>query len=363
MNIAIIHDYLNQFGGAERLVYFLARVFPDAPIYTSIYFPESTYSFFKNKKIYTSFMQRIPSINKNYKKFFFIYPHTFRKFKFKGYDILLTSSSAFSSHVRKNKSIKICYCHTPPRFLWDTKRYLEGEKISGILYLLLKPVIKFLRKLDLRNAKSVDFFISNSHFVEKRIQKIYKRDSEVIYPPIDINGYTFSKDKEDYYLVVSRLKGYKRVDIAIKAFNILKKPLLIVGSGEGEKNLKSIAGDNITFLGRVKEKELLDLYSKAKALIFTGEEDLGLAPLEAQASGTPVVAFGRGGALETIIDGSTGYFFYEQDENSIIEAIQKFEKNSLDPGSCRENALKFDYEKFKEKLLIFINEAYKEKSK
>jgi len=362
MKLAIVHDFLNQYGGAERVVGYFLKMFPEVPVYTSIYFPDDTFNSFRDENIITTFMQKIPGIRKYYKKLFFLYPYAFRSLRLYDYEIILGSSSSYSHFINKCKdSVHINYCYTPPRFLWETKSYLEGEKVSGVMSAAVKPIIYFLRKMDLEQSKKVDYYFAISEYVRSKIKKVYNRESVVIYPPIEIEKYKFSKSKEDFYLVVSRLKGYKRVDIAVKAFNILGKKLLIVGTGEDEINLRKISRENIEFLGTVKDNELFDLYSRAKSLVFTGKEDFGLTPVEAQASGTPVVAFEEGGAVETIINGRTGFFFDKQEPEVLVEVIEKFEKNSLDPVRCRENAERFDFKNFKEDITDFVKSVYKER--
>ena len=360
MNIAIIHDFLNQYGGAERAFHYLIDVFPESSLFTSIYFPESTFDYFKDKKIKVSFMQKIPGINKNFKKFFFFYPFAFKRINLKKFEVIISSSSSFSHFINKSKnSIHIVYCYTPPRFLWETEKYLEGEKFSRFLSSLIKIYIRYLKKLDLNQSKKIDYYIAISENVKNKINKIYKRDAFVIYPPIDIAKYIFKEKKGDFYLIVSRLKGYKKLDIAIKAFNTLGKKLLIVGTGEDEAFLKEIAGENINFLGRIDESKLLSLYSEAKALIFPGEEDFGLTPLEAQASGTPVIAYGAGGALETIINRETGLFFYEQDPEELIKAVKEFENYDIDALKCRANAERFGFNQFRDKIFNLVNDFYR----
>lgn len=362
MKLAIVHDFLNQYGGAERVVGYFLKIFPGVPVYTSIYFPDDTFSLFRDENIITTFMQRIPGVRKYYKKLFFLYPYAFRSLKLDDYEIILGSSSSYSHFINKCRdSVHINYCYTPPRFLWETKNYLEWEKITAAASVMIKPIIYFLRKMDLRQSEKVDYYIAISEYVKSKIKKVYNRKSTVIYPPIEIEKYKFSKSKEDFYLTVSRLKGYKRVDIAVKAFNMLGKKLLIVGAGEDENNLRKIAGKNIKFLGTVSDSKLLDLYSRAKSLVFTGKEDFGLTPVEAQASGTPVVAFEEGGASETIIDSKTGFFFNRQEPEVLAEAIKKFEKNPLDPVRCRENATRFDFKNFKEDITSFVEKVYGER--
>jgi len=362
MKLAIIHDFLNQYGGAERVVGYFLRIFPGVPVYTSIYFPDDTFDLFKNENITATFMQKIPGIRKHYKKFFLLYPYAFRSLKLYDYEIIMSSSSSYSHFINKSKeSVHINYCYTPPRFLWEAASYLEGEKVSVLMSAVAKPMIYFLRKMDLKQSKKIDYYIAISKYVRDKIKKVYSRDSVVIYPPIEVKKYKFSRSKEGFYLIVSRLKGYKRIDIAIRAFNMLGKKLFIVGTGEDEINLRKISRENIEFLGVVSESELLNLYSKAKSLIFTGKEDFGLTPIEAQASGTPVVAFAEGGASETVISGRTGFFFNKQEPEVLVKVIKEFEKNCLDPVKCRENAERFDFKNFKKDIIDFIKDAYKER--
>jgi glycosyltransferase involved in cell wall biosynthesis len=355
MKLAIVHDFLNQYGGAERVVGYFLRIFPKVPVYTSIYFPEDTFDFFRKENIKTTFMQRIPGIRKHYKKLFFLYPYAFRSLKLCDYEIILGSSSSYSHFINKCKdSVHVNYCYTPPRFLWETKDYMEGEKMSGMMAAAARPIISHLRKMDRKQSDKVDYYIAISKYVKSKIKKVYNRESTVIYPPIEMGKYRFKRNKEDFYLIVSRLKGYKKVDTAVRAFNILQKKLLIVGKGEDEENLKKVSGRNIEFLGTVSDGRLLDLYSRAKSLIFTGKEDFGLTPVEAQASGTPVIAFSKGGASETIINGITGFFFDRQEPEVLVEAVKRLEKDSLDPFKCRENARRFDFKNFKQEVKDFI---------
>jgi len=208
MKLTIVHDFLNQFGGAERVVGYFLKIFPHTPVYTSIYFPEDTFSTFKNERIETTFMQRIPGIRKRFKRYFFLYPFAFKSIKLKDYEMVLGSSSSYSHFVKKpGNAIHINYCYTPPRFLWETESYLEGEKISRSLSLLMSPVISILRKMDRRQSKNIDHYIAISEYVRKKIKEVYGRDSVIIYPPIEADQYRFNEDKEEFYLVVSRLKG------------------------------------------------------------------------------------------------------------------------------------------------------------
>lgn len=362
MKIAIVHDYLNQYGGAERVVESLCKIFDDAPIFTSIYFPDQVSDYFKNKIVHTSFMQHIPFIKKHFKKYLFLYPIAFERLKIEDYDVVLSSSSAFGKGVKLDKNIcHICYCHNPMRFVWDYDNYINLERINKILLKILPFIIKRLKKWDLKTSQRVNYFVANSNNVRNRIKNFYGRDAEVIFPPVDTNKFNISRNHEDYFLIVSRLNSYKRIELAIQAFNELKYKLKIVGEGPFKDELLKMAlKDNIEFAGKVDEKELIRLYSNCRALIFPGEEDFGIVPIEAQASGRPVIAFGGGGALETVIDNVTGLFFYEQKPLALKDRILEFIniENNFDPEIIRKHALSFDEEVFKKKIIDFITSKY-----
>jgi len=363
MKLAIVHDYLNQYGGAERVLESFHEIFPDAPIYTSFYIPESTFPSFKNGDIRTSFMQRLPGINRHFKKYLLFYPRAFEQFDLRAYDVILSSSSAFAKGVRiPSGTCHICYCYNPMRFVWRYDDYIKREKINPLFMSLLPLLIKRLKRWDVKVNKRVHFFIAISNNIAERIKIFYNRESIVIYPPIDVESFELLKEDAGFYLIVSRLRQYKRIDIAVKAFNKLGYKLKIIGEGSDRKNLEKMAMNNIEFLGRQNDEMLKEYYGKCRALVFPGEEDFGITPLEAQACGKPVIAYGRGGALETIIDGITGVFFKEQTVESLIEAIKRFEKikDSFNSERIRENALRFDKEIFKRKIKAFIEEKYSE---
>jgi len=364
MKIAIVHDYLNQYGGAERVVETLHEIFPNAPIYTSVYLPKNLPDSFKKMEIRTSFIQRLPFLNKHFKKYFLIYPFAFRNFNFSEYDIVLSSSSAYAKAIRvQPHTLHICYCHTPARFIWRYNQYMKKEKVNIFIKKFIYYLTFLLRRWDMNSNKKVDFFIANSENVKNRIRDIYNQDSKVIYPLVETNKFFIAPEIQSYFLVVSRLNAYKRLDIAIEAFNKLKLPLRIIGDGPYQKHLESMAKSNIRFLGKVNEKVLIRDYAYCQALIFPGEEDFGMIPVEAQASGRPVIAYAKGGALETVIEGITGIFFKKQAVDSLIGAIRRFEriKNNFDPKKIRENAIRFDKKIFQEKIKSFIKEKYREK--
>ncbi|PKP62187.1 glycosyltransferase family 4 protein [Candidatus Atribacteria bacterium HGW-Atribacteria-1] len=363
MKLAIVHDYLNQYGGAERGVGALHEIFPMAPIYTSIYLSKNMPDSFKKMDIRTSFMQNLPFLNKHFKKYFMFYPFAFRNFDFSDYDIILSSSSAYAKGIKVPAGVvHICYCYTPARFIWRYKQYMEKEKISYFAKKIIYCLTFFMRKWDLNTNKSVNCFLTSCENIKRRIKNTYNRDSKVIYPPVEISELATYSDEEDYFLIVSRLNAYKRIDIAVKACNKLKLPLKIIGEGPYRNILEQMAQPNIVFLGKVTEEILAKNYNHCKAFIFPGEEDFGITPLEAQAYGKPVIAYGQGGALETVVDGVTGIFFKEQTTESLAAAIRHFEiiKDSFNPKEIRKNALKFDKEIFKAEIKALVAEKYSE---
>jgi len=364
MKVAIVHDYLNQYGGAERVIEVMHEIFPEAPVFTSIYQPENMPDSFKKMDIRVTFMQKFPFLDRFYKKYFMLYPIAMKSLKVKDFDIIISSSSSFAKGVRKRKNaVHVCYCYTPTRFVWYYNSYIKKENFSKIISTFLLPLfIKSLKKWDLKAVEGVDKFIAISNHIKNKIKACYKRDSEVIYPPVDFEKFKIneaSKERGSYFLVVSRLNAYKNIDMAINACKKLNQNLKIIGTGLYLKELKKIAGDSkrIEFLGRVSDEELSSYYSGCRALIFPGEEDFGISPLEAQASGRPVIAYAKGGALETIIDGETGIFFKEDNEDSLSESISDFinMENNFIPGVIRKHALKFDKEVFKKSLKAYID--------
>ncbi len=361
MKLAIVHDYLNQFGGAERVVEVLSEIFPQAPIYTSIYLPENMPDSFRKMDIHTSFMQNLPFLNKHFKKYLLLYPYAFKYFGLSEYDVILSSSSAWAKGAKAAPgSCHICYCYTPMRWVWKYEDYVARENFSMATRKILPLAIERLRRWDLATNKGVNYFIAISKYVAERIKRCYGKESVVIYPPVNTSLYQSVLQTGDYYLIVSRLNTYKKIDMAIEAFNKLKLPLRIAGAGPYQDTLKQMAGPTIKFLGKLLDEDLIKQYGECKALIFPGEEDFGIAPVEAQAAGKPVIAFGSGGALETIVEGKTGIFFKEQTPNGLIQAVHKFEKTFFDSNEIKEHAKTFDKKIFKDKIKKFITEKYQQ---
>ena len=357
MKVALAHDYLNQMGGAERVVLALHEMFPDAPLYTSIYDPQRVDAAFQSIDIRTSFMQKFPLVKKHHQPFLPFYPFAMERLDLRGYDLVLSSSSAFAKGIiTPPETIHICYCHTPMRWCWNYEEYVEREHLGKISRAILPFFISGLRVWDQTSSMRVDHFIANSPVVADRIRKYYRRDSVVIPPPVEVSRFTFdpSNRPEDYFLIVSRLMPYKRIDLAIEACNHLHLPLVIIGSGRDENRLKRLAGPTIRFMGRLSDQEVLYYYAHCRALILPGEEDFGITPLEAQASGRPVIAYAAGGSLASIVDNVTGTFFYKQTVESLVKVLVSFDEHEYDPHTIYNHALEFDQPRFKRRIQQFI---------
>jgi glycosyltransferase involved in cell wall biosynthesis len=354
LRVALVHDYLFEQGGAENVVEVFCELFPNAPLFTSIWDHATVSPAFATRDVRTSFMQKLIRRKRYAKALLPLYPLAFEQFDFAGFDLVLSSSSGFAKDIRPGaRAVHVCYCHTPARFLWDFGNYLKVGGV-GLMGKLAQPLIGPLRWWDRHTVARVDTFVANSRNTAARIQRIYGRASTVIYPPIDLRQWYISETVEDYYLVVSRLLPYKRIDIVIEAFNRLGKPLVIVGAGPDMRRLQYMAGAQVHFLGRVPRERLHQLYARAAALILPGAEDLGLTALEAQASGRPVIAYGAGGALETVVDGVTGRFFTEQTATSLLATLAQFNPAGYDPQQLRRHAAAFDKGAFKQRIAALI---------
>jgi len=361
---ALVHYWLTGMRGGEKVVESICNVFPDIDIFTLVYNRDKISELINNHKVFTSFVQKLPFAKKKYQTYLPFMPVAIEQFDLSDYDIVISSESGIAKGVlTRPETCHFCYCHTPMRYLWNMYfDYLKNERVGFFKRKFIEIFFNYLRVWDLATASRVDYFISNSNNVRKRILKYYRRESDVIYPPVDVEDMIFRVKKEDYFLVVSQLVSYKRIDIAVKAFNELKKELVIIGEGSEYKKLKKMANSNIKFMGWQEPDNLKRYYAEAKAFIFPGEEDFGITPVEAQAGGTPVIGFGRGGLLETVIDGETGMFFHRQDGKDLAAAVENFESKSsmFDPYRIRENSLKFGRERFEKDLKKFIEEKYEE---
>jgi glycosyltransferase involved in cell wall biosynthesis len=361
--LAIVHDYLIQMGGAERVVGVMAAAYPGAPIFTSITDASGLLSEFSGRMITNSWLNAVPGARKHFKKLFMLYPAAFRLLKRVDADVTWISSSGYSKWIRlESRSTSICYCHTPPRFFWEPDDYLNHEIANPVLRALARRAVTWLQRLDYGCAQKIDYFIANSRCVQARIRQYYHRDSEVIYPPVDVDRFSVQEKADDYYLVVSRLIGYKRIDRAVGAFNRLKRRLLIAGDGPDRKRLESLAGPTINFLGRLSDDEVTAYLANCRGLIFPGREDFGIAPVEAQACGKPVVALAAGGALETVVPDETGVLFQEPTEESLAAAVQRAEQIEWSAHRIRENANRFKKEVFLRETEAFIRRVSENKT-
>lgn len=359
MKVALVYDRVNKFGGAERLLLALHSLYPDAPIYTLVY-DDKTAFWSRGIKIIPTFLNTIPFLRKRHEWLAPIAPLAFETLDFSGFDIVISvTSSDAKSIITKPNQLHVCYCLTPTRYFWSGEKKYSGDKK---LRYMPKFIKQYLKNIDLYTSQRPDEYISISKEVQKRVKKYYNRESSVVYPAIEEKFYTkeiIDSKKRDYYLIVSRLVPYKKVDLAISVFNKLKLPLVIVGTGSEENKLRNSANRNIRFVGMVNDKDLIGYYRHAKAVIFPQEEDFGLVPLESQACGTPVIAFNSGGARETVIHLRTGYLFDHQTRTSLISAITKFEKTKIDYEDCLANSKKFSFSKFADEYSSRIEKIWK----
>ncbi len=361
MRVALVHDYLNQYGGAERVLEAFCQIFPKAPIYTLFYDKRGTGSAFENRCVKTSFLQKAPWVKSHHRSFLMLMPLAIEQFDFSQYDLVLSDSASYAKGVITSpETLHICYCHTPTRYAWDdSHKYIDEFGYSRPIKKIIPLFMNYIRFWDEQAAARVDKFIANSSFVAKRIKKYYHRESEVIHPPIKTSLFYLAEKPERYFLMVGRLLAYKRFDLAIKAFNQLGWLLKIVGDGPDRARLKKMARENIEFIGLVPDSKLKDHYAYCQALVFPQEEDFGIVPVEAMASGRPVIAYQGGGALEIVKPGVTGLFFKEQTVECLIDALKKFSTDDFNSKTIRERAMKFDQERFKEKIKSYINNEYR----
>jgi glycosyltransferase involved in cell wall biosynthesis len=359
MKIALIHEFLNQLGGAERVLQNFLEIWPNAKLHTLIYDEQKTHGIFSAYAKKLSFINDLPLARGHHRWLLPLMPFGIENFKFDEFDVVISDSSSFAKGVNSKDRLHICYCHTPTRFLWtEFDSYLDAQKIPYIIKVLAKPVLRLIKKWDYRAGQKPHFFIANSVNVQNRIKKYYNRDSIVIPPPVDTQVFHPEGNKENYFFVASRLEPYKKIELVIQAFNELGLPLKVAGSGTTSGKLRSMARSNIEFLGRITDEELRRRYSEARAFIFPAEEDAGIMVLEAQACGTPVIAYKAGGVLETVKEGVTGQFFTHQSVEAVKQAIKNFDSSKYDRVKIRENALKYDKQVFQQKIRDFVKEKY-----
>lgn len=365
MKKALISDWYYVNGGAEKVIHSINSIWKDFDHYTLIDFlnDEDRAYILNGKNAKTSFIQKLPTAKQNHRKFLQLFPIAIEQFDLKDYDLIISSSSAVAKGAKTRKNqLHICYCHSPMRYVWDLQdQYLKDSGLDkGLKGHYAKYVLNKIKKWDVLNSESVDFFIANSNYIAERIKKIYNRESTVIYPPVDVDFFSLEEEKEDYYFSASRLVSYKKTQLIVKAFNELPHlKLIVAGDGPELEKLQKIAKSNIEFVGYIDTGRLKKYIQKAKGFVFAAEEDFGIIPVEAQACGTPVIAFGKGGTLETIVENKTGVFFQEQSAQKIKEAVVNFEKLKFDHKIIREHAMKFSKQRFENEMKSFVEEKFK----
>jgi glycosyltransferase involved in cell wall biosynthesis len=357
--IAIVHDWLPVYGGAERVLEQMLQVYPDADVFSLIdALDDENRKFLKGKPVKTSFVQKLPGGKKYYRHCFPLMPLAIEQFDFSGYDLVITSSYAFAKGIITGpRQLHLCYCHSPIRYAWDLQtQYLKESKMdSGLKGWFVRSMLHFIRMWDSRTAAGVDAFMANSRFIARRIEKVYRRDATVVYPPVNVERFETCSEKEDFYVTASRLVPYKRMDLLIQAFNGMPdRELVVIGDGPELPKLRRLAGPNVKVMGWQPQEVLKSHLMRAKAFVFGGEEDFGIILLEAQACGTPVIAYGRGGALETVVENKTGLFFGEQSTESLQAAIAEFDTRKWDSSACRQNAERFSAKLFRERFQQFV---------
>lgn len=367
MKIAIVHDWLVTYAGAERVLEQMLKVLPDADLFSVVDFiPPGERQFLLDKQVHTTFIQKMPFARKKYRTYLPLMPLAVEQFDLSAYDLVISSSHAVAKGVLTGpEQLHICMCYSPIRYAWDLQhQYLRESGLDrGLKGWLAREILHKIRLWDYRTANGVDVFIAISHFIARRIWKIYRRESKVIYPPVDVDKFTLWKQKEDYYLTASRMVPYKKIDLIVETFaHMPDKRLVVIGEGPDWTKIKKLATPNVKLLGFQPFAVLKEHMQKAKAFVFAAEEDFGIAPLEAQACGTPVIAFGKGGARETIrgldTEEPTGLFFSAQTVASLREAVYLFERESknITPQACRRNALRFSPERFRKEFRDYVEE-------
>jgi glycosyltransferase involved in cell wall biosynthesis len=357
MPLALVHDWLNQRGGAEDVLETLVGLFPGAPIFTSIYWRARMPASYRRRPIRVSFMDRLPGVHRHHQPYLPLYPLAFERFNLAGHDLILSNKSGFCHGVPKPPdAIHICYCLTPTRYVWNFDDYARREGLGGAARVLLRPLIAWLRRWDKAAAARVDHFIAISSEIRQRIARFYGRDSTIIYPPVALDRFSPRTAADDYFLSLGRLIPYKRVDLAARACSQLGLPLRVGGDGRDRARLERLAGPTVQFLGRVPDDDLPELMARCRAFIFPGLDDFGIAPVQALAAGRPVIAYAGGGALDIVEDGVNGVLFHEQTAEALSAALERFNSMRFDPEAIRRSAQKFDAAVFKEKMTAFIAE-------
>lgn len=369
--IAIVHEWLVNYAGSERVLEQMLNCYPDADLFSLVDFlPKNERSFIRNKTSQTSFIQKLPLAKNHFRKYLPLMPLAIEQFDLSKYDLIISSSHAVAKGVITGPDqLHICMCYSPIRYAWDLQhQYLaEAGLTKGLKGWMARGILHWIRLWDTRTANGVDHFIAISAFIARRIRKTYRRESRVIYPPVDLERFGLWKEKEDFYLTASRMVPYKRIDLIVQAFaGMPEKRIVVIGDGPDFEKIKARATKNVTLLGFQETSVLCDYMQRARAFVFAAEEDFGIAPLEAQACGTPVIAFGKGGALETIVgldaERPTGVLFAEQSVSAIVDAVGRFEaaNQRILPEACRENAMRFSIDRFRKEFRQFVEECCNE---
>jgi glycosyltransferase involved in cell wall biosynthesis len=355
MNIAIVHDYFTQLGGAERVAQEIYRAVPNGSLFATVAFPDCMPAELKVEMVQTSWMQNLPNIDKYYRLYFLLYPFAVSSMDLSKYDLVLSSSSCYAKGVQTGRdAIHVCYCHTPTRWVWNYDSYSRREAFGPIQRTFMPILIRALRSWDEQASRQPDHFVANSQVVAERIRQAYGRTAEVIHPPIDVDRFHPSGEVADYYLILSRLVTYKRFDLAVRACTERNKKLLVIGDGPDRKNLEALAGPSVRFLGRASDKDVEYYVSRCRALLFPGEEDFGMTPLEVAAAGRPTIAYRAGGAVETVVENVTGVFFNSQTPEDMGEAIERFERLDWSRDRLRQHAEGFSVEVFRRRYRSFL---------
>ena len=357
--LAIVHDWLPVYGGAERVLEQMLEVYPNADVFSLIdSLDDRSRAFLKGRQVKTSFVQKLPGGKRFYRHCFPLMPLAIEQFDFSGYDLVISSSYAFAKGIITGpRQLHLCYCHSPIRYAWDMQtQYLRESRLeNGLKSWMVRWLLHSIRLWDNRTSAGVDAFMANSRFIARRIEKVYRREATVVYPPVNIERFEVREQKDDFYLAASRLVPYKRIDLVIEAFNAMPdKKLVVIGDGPELSKLQKLAGPNVEVMGWQPNEVMMDHMQRAKGFVFAGEEDFGIILAEAQACGTPVIAFGKGGALETVVEGMTGLFFYEQSVPSLMEAVAEFESCTWNSRVCRRHAETFSAERFRQGFEAFV---------
>ncbi|HEY3290810.1 MAG TPA: glycosyltransferase [Anaerolineae bacterium] len=357
MKVALLHDWLNQLGGAEDVLDVLHEMYPSAPIYTSIYDRKHMPAQWREWDIRSTWMDRLPGIFRRHQPYMPLFALAWAKLHVPSeYDLVLSNKSAFCIGAKVSGK-HICYCLTPTRFTFDFNSYASREPIPALASVVLRAMNVYLRNWEVNASRRVTRFIAISKEVQQRIKRYYDRESDIIYPPVQVESFNVSQSSDDYFLIVSRLLPYKRIDLAVQAFNQTGQPLVVAGDGRDRLRLQQMASSNVKLMGRVDDATLRSLLERCRGFIFPGLEDFGIAPINAMACGKPVIAFAGGGALDTVIDGITGVLFDRQSVPALVEALGRFAEHKFSPDAIRAHAEKFSVARFSKEIVKVVGES------